>query len=108
MANIIDLGVITKGELRNLSGVGLGTTARQMLKLDTHDLSADRAYVHAPENLRNISSTYVSELFGPSLIKLGSMQSFLAKYDLGELNERLRERIVNHLTTVQERQNIAA
>lgn len=67
----IDLIVLTRGEVRSLSGHDRGIAARTLFKLDQLDLEDEQVTVIAPENLDALTPSFVQGLFANSVRRLG-------------------------------------
>lgn len=86
----IDLGKLTKGEVRMLSGHPRGLKAREYFNLDALDAQPEPVSVLAPRDLDTITPSFIQGFLADSLSSLGS-ESFPSKFDLSQLSSLLRE-----------------
>jgi hypothetical protein len=75
----IDLQVLTKNEVRSLSGHDRGNEARSFFNLDSLDTEETEVTVVAPDELDTITPSFVQGMFGRSVQRLGKEQ-FFVKY----------------------------
>lgn len=73
---IVDLSVLTKGEVSSLSGQPRGLQARAHYRLDELDNLAEQVVVHAPDNLDALTPSFVQGLFATSVHRLGRERFF--------------------------------
>lgn len=83
----IDFSLLTKGEVRSLSGHDRGLAARTRFNLDTLDSNADPIPVVAPTNLDAMTPSFVQGLFAASIHGLGP-ERFFSHYNF-QLPEHL-------------------
>lgn len=62
------------------TGRSRGEHLRQDLQLDNIDTVGDIVNVIIPEKIYTISSSFFLGLFGPSIVKAGSKESFYSRY----------------------------
>jgi hypothetical protein len=77
----IDLGTLTgEGRVRNLSGHEKGFAARGKFGLDRLDHASAPVLIVVPDYVYAISGSFVQGMFGPSLVRLGSVKAFFEHY----------------------------
>lgn len=73
---VIDLEVLTRGEVSSLSGHDRGLAARQLFKLDELDGLDETVDVVAPSSLDAITPSFVQGMFARSAHTLGKDRLF--------------------------------
>ena len=68
---MINLEVLTHGEVRSLAGHNRGLAARQKFGLDALDNAPEAVIVRAPGNLDALTPSFVQGLFAASVHALG-------------------------------------
>lgn len=76
---MIDLQVLTKGEVRNLTGQVRGVEARKLFDLDRLDRLGEVVEVRIPEDLDAIATSFFQGLFAHSVQHYGR-DRFLEHY----------------------------
>lgn len=88
------------------TGRNRGERLREKLNLDAFDGSEDIIVkVIIPKETYSISSSFFLGLFGPSIMKLGSRESFLKKY-IFETSEFLISVIDKHIARALQERNL--
>lgn len=87
------------------TGRDRGERLREQLGLDAFDSSEVVVRVVVPEATYSISSSFFLGLFGPSIVKLGSRDSFLQKYRF-ETSAFLISLIEKHIARALQERNL--
>lgn len=83
MNNAIDLGLITEGKVRNLSGHERGLAARKNFHLDDLDLDGSKHVVRVPREIYGISPSFVQGFFAGTLKRFGNdLEKFHQAYQI--------------------------
>jgi len=89
---MIDLGKMTQGKVRNLSGQNRGVAAREFFDLETLDHKDEVITVKFPEDLLAVAPSFTQGLFARSFAALGSGYSFRKHYKI-EASELIKEQL---------------
>ena len=81
----VDLTMLTRGEVRMLTGLPRGLSARDHFELDRLDQLGEPIVIVAPEDLDTVTPSFVQGFLARSLITLGT-GGFMAKFDLSKLD----------------------
>jgi hypothetical protein len=76
---ILDLALLTRGEVTSLVGHDRGLGARELYKLDQLDSAPESIEFIAPENLEALTPSFVQGLFAASVHRLGQ-EAFFKHY----------------------------
>ena len=76
----IDIGVLTGGQVRNLSGHERGLHAREHFSLDASDLAPQPVRVLVPHDVYAITTSFFQGMFAESVNRFGSRDAFLEHY----------------------------
>lgn len=99
---LIDFGKI-EGPV--YTGRDRGERLRAKMNLDELDNSESSVRVTIPESTYSISSSFFLGLFGPSIVKFGSRESFLSRYKF-ETNDFLLGIIDKHIARALQERNL--
>lgn len=81
----IDLTKLTKGEVRMLTGLPRGLSAREHFELDRLDQMGEPVVILAPDDLDTVTPSFVQGFLARSLMALGK-DRFVEKFDLSKLD----------------------
>ena len=98
----IDLELLTKGEVHNLSGHDRGVAARKMFELDGLDQSTDDVRILVPDYVYGVSPSFVQGLLAETVHRLGdSRDRFYSRFSLAasDLVKRQFERGLSAILT---------
>lgn len=93
---IINLADHKDNEVKFFSGRPRGETVRLSLNLDSQENNTTEITVIVPDDVNSIHTSFFLGLFGPSVRKCGSRESFLNKFKFNcpeELKEDIDEGI---------------
>lgn len=89
---IVDMNDYRSEGGRVFAGRERGTNVRRSAGLDAMDKTGEIVEVKVPDDVYSITPSFFGALFGPSVRKLGSKESFLKKYRF-TCEEYIREEI---------------
>lgn len=87
------------------TGRDRGERLREELNLDSFDTAEGCIKVIIPEQTYSISSSFFLGMFGPSILKAGSREQFLSKYQF-ETSKFLLGVIEKHITRALQERNL--
>jgi hypothetical protein len=83
METAVDLDVLTKGRVHNLSGHERGLAARELFNLDQLDRIDEVVKIKVPEHIYGISPSFIQGMLSASVRNLGkSREQFYRHYDI--------------------------
>jgi len=80
MPEIVDIRLLTQGEVRNLAGHERGLAARERFGMQRLDEDAAPVSVVFPDQFRQVSSSFFQGMFSASVRRLGSVDAFFDHY----------------------------
>ena len=80
MPEIVDIRLLTQGEVRNLAGHERGLAARERFGMQRLDEDAAPVAVVFPDHFRQVSSSFFQGMFSASVRRLGSVDAFFNHY----------------------------
>lgn len=99
MAERIDLGRLTKGEVFNLAGHDRGVAARELFELSRLDDSDEDVLVEFPSGFRGVSSSFFQGMFAESVRRFNGARQFFEHYRF-DAPAHIRARLIEYAEQV--------
>lgn len=80
MPEIVDIALLTNGEVLNLAGHERGLAARERFRMAQLDGEEEPVEVRFPDRFRQVSSSFFQGMFSASVQRFGSVEAFFAHY----------------------------
>lgn len=80
MPEIVDITLITQGEVLNLAGHERGLAARDRFHMEQLDQETEPVEVRFPAHFRQVSSSFFQGMFSASVQRFGSVEAFFEHY----------------------------
>lgn len=104
----INIGMVTGGKVRNLSGHERGLSVREELRIDELDVAKEPVRVVIPPDLYAVTTSFFQGMFAKSVKRFGSRDAFLEHYRFDGTTSVLRQIDRGILAVLTERHNIVA